>query len=513
MKKQKKSKIGYKDGIFTLKKSIIKKIANTKKITAAALSTLLNLDITNLTDILKSLADSKHIFLKKKINIEWQLTSEGKIVLKIGSPEFIMFNIIEKKKGILKKKIKTLFANNFKFTWGALIKNNWAKLEKFTGIVKRKAVNVFDDIRKTIFHFERTFKIEKSYKKKLKTRKMLDQKKKKKIIITLGPNFEQPLVFNTISQITPEILMNHTDIDGNWIGPSIRPINLKSCTDFSQLGCLNPLLKVRTEFREILLSMGFKEMSTNKYVVSSFWNFDALFQPQHHPARDAHDSFFLSNPKISKPLSQIKYLKKVKETHENGWKTESIGWRTKWNLNNAFKNLLRTHTTAITSQMLHQLGQEIEFKSVKYFSIDRVFRNETIDATHLAEFHQIEGFIADKNLTLSHLIGTIAYFFKRIGILDVKFKPAFNPYTEPSMEIFGYSKHLEKWIEVGNSGIFRPEMLKPMSFPKNVNVIAWGLGLERPTMIKYGINNIRDLFGYKVNLKMVRNNPIARYQC
>jgi len=116
-------------------------------------------------------------------------------------------------------------------------------------------------------------------------------------------------------------------------------------------------------------------------------------------------------------------------------------------------------------------------------------------------------------LTLSHLIGTIAYFFKRIGIIDVKFKPAFNPYTEPSMEIFGYSKNLEKWIEVGNSGIFRPEMLKPMNFPKNVNVIAWGLGLERPTMIKYGINNIRDLFGYKVNLKMVRNNPIARYQC
>jgi len=119
------------------------------------------------------------------------------------------------------------------------------------------------------------------------------------------------------------------------------------------------------------------------------------------------------------------------------------------------------------------------FKPVKYFSIDRVFRNETLDATHLAEFHQVEGVIADYGLTLGDLIGTLYEFFKKLGITQLQFKPAYNPYTEPSMEIFCYHNGLKKWIEIGNSGMFRPEMLLPMNLPPDVNVIAWGLSLER----------------------------------
>ena len=74
----------------------------------------------------------------------------------------------------------------------------------------------------------------------------------------------------------------------------------------------------------------------------------------------------------------------------------------------------------------------------KLFSIDKVFRNETVDATHLAEFHQVEGVIAGKNLGLKELMATIKTFFNKLGIDQIKFKPAFNPYTEPSMEIFGF---------------------------------------------------------------------------
>lgn len=144
---------------------------------------------------------------------------------------------------------------------------------------------------------------------------------------------------------------------------------------------------------------------------------------------------------------------------------------------------MRTHTTAVSAKMLFKLAQQKEFTPQKYFSIDRVFRNETLDATHLAEFHQIEGLIADKNLGLGHLKKVIKQFFHKIGITQLWFKPAYNPYTEPSMEIFGYHPLLKKKIELGNSGIFRPEMLKPMGLPDDVNVIAWGLSLERPTMI------------------------------
>jgi phenylalanyl-tRNA synthetase alpha chain len=102
-----------------------------------------------------------------------------------------------------------------------------------------------------------------------------------------------------------------------------------------------------------------------------------------------------------------------------------------------------------------------------------------MDATHLAEFNQIEGVIADYDLTLADLIGVFSSFYARLGITKLRFKPAFNPYTEPSLEIFSYHEGLKRWVEVGNSGIFRPEMLLPMGLPPDVRVLAWGLSLER----------------------------------
>jgi phenylalanyl-tRNA synthetase alpha chain len=105
-------------------------------------------------------------------------------------------------------------------------------------------------------------------------------------------------------------------------------------------------------------------------------------------------------------------------------------------------------------------------------------------------------------------MGVISEFYKKIGIKKLKYKPAFNPYTEPSLEIFGYHPELKRWVEIGNSGVFRPEMLRPMGLPEDVNVIAWGLSLERPTMIHYGLKNIRDLFGHEVKIQDTRDATI-----
>jgi phenylalanyl-tRNA synthetase alpha chain len=259
---------------------------------------------------------------------------------------------------------------------------------------------------------------------------------------------------------------------------------------------VQPLLEVREEIQNIFLQMGFTEMPTNNYVESSFWNFDALFQPQQHPARDSHDTFFLEAPAATKQLPED-YLEKVKEVHQRGG-YGSKGYGYDWKRDEAEKNLLRTHTTAVSTRMLYKLAQEKPFAPKRYYSIDRVFRNEAVDRTHLAEFHQIEGLICDYGLTLGDLIGVLEDFFSSLGMSKLRFKPAYNPYTEPSMEIFSYHEGLKKWVEVGNSGMFRPEMLLPMGLPEGVNVIAWGLSLERPTMILYGIDNIRDLFGPKV---------------
>lgn len=131
-------------------------------------------------------------------------------------------------------------------------------------------------------------------------------------------------------------------------------------------------------------------MPTNNFVESSFWNFDALFQPQQHPARDSHDTFFLSHPKISQNFPRA-YLEKVKKVHSSGG-YGSLGYQYEWKEDEAQKNLLRTHTTAVSARMLYRLAQETTFRPVKYFSIDRVYRNETLDATHLAEFFQVINF-------------------------------------------------------------------------------------------------------------------------
>lgn len=231
------------------------------------------------------------------------------------------------------------------------------------------------------------------------------------------------------------------------------------------------------------------------------------------PCRDAHDTFFIKSPAAAN-IDEEDYYETVKDTHENGG-FGSIGYGCNFKREEATKNILRTHTTAISAQMLYKLAKETKesgvFKPKKYFSVDRVFRNEAMDATHLCEFHQVEGLVADRNLTLGNLLGTIRTFFEKIGITQLRFKPAYNPYTEPSMEIFGYHPELKKWTEIGNSGMFRPEMLRPMGLPEDVRVIAWGLSLERPTMIKYRIENIRDLFGHKADISRQRTAPIARF--
>ncbi|PHJ20147.1 phenylalanine--trna ligase alpha subunit [Cystoisospora suis] len=247
-------------------------------------------------------------------------------------------------------------------------------------------------------------------------------------------------------------------------------------------------------------------MSTNQYADSSFWCFDTLFMPQQHPARDAQDTFFLLDPAHSDTKKIPRdYLNRVKDMHEHGG-CGSTGWQYNWSVEESTANVMRTHTTATSARLLYSLAQEIQmtgaFRPRRFFSIDRVFRNETLDATHLAEFHQVEGLVADRGLTIGHLIGIMKTFYKQIGIEKLRFKPAYNPYTEPSMEIFGYHSGLKKWIEVGNSGMFRPEMLLPMGLPEDVSVIAWGLSLERPTMIRYGISNIRQLFGHRAMLGM-----------
>lgn len=398
-----------------------------------------------------------------------------------------------------------------KIGMGNCLKNKWARKDKPSGkLVAVATAGVTDAVQEQLVALmaapegeNATALDEKAYAA-LKRRKLISLVTRKSYAIRRGPRYA-PRRTKKAADLTKEMLDS-----GAWRDTPFKDYNFQTLGASCGGGYLHPLLKVRAEFRKILMEMGFAEMPTNKWVESSFWNFDSLFQPQSHPARDAHDTFFIKDPAVTASLPED-YYERVKAMHERGG-DGSIGYRTEFARGEATKNLLRTHTTAVSSQMLYRLAnQPGGFRPARYFSIDRVFRNESMDATHLCEFHQVEGLVADYNLSLGDLIGTVETFFRKIGITQLRFKPAFNPYTEPSMEVFGYHPDLKKWTEIGNSGMFRPEMLAPMGLPKGVRVIAWGLSLERPTMIKYRIDNIRNLFGHKVDLSMTRNAPICRF--
>ncbi|ERS98608.1 phenylalanyl-tRNA synthetase alpha chain [Sporothrix schenckii 1099-18] len=325
-----------------------------------------------------------------------------------------------------------------------------------------------------------------------------------------------------------EMVREETDLtadmlaSGAWKTATFKPYNFDALGADQNAGALHPLNKVRHEFRQIFFEMGFEEMPTDKFVESGFWNFDTLFVPQQHPARDLQDTFYISDPPRADPPRATdetdtkdykQYWDNVRQVHETG-KYDSIGYRYPWSPEESLKLVLRTHTTAISSAMLHRLaakkGPDGRPPPARYFSIDRVFRNESVDATHLAEFHQVEGVIADYGLALGGLMEFMKIFFGKMGLENLKFKPAYNPYTEPSMEIFSYHKGLGKLVEIGNSGMFRPEMLEAMGLPRDMRVYGWGLSLERPTMIKYGISNIRELLGHKVDLNFIKKNPAVR---
>ena len=408
----------------------------------------------SLVGCLLSLNSTEYIILENKEDKCWVLTEEGKKYVENGTPEYRIFRGIPEE-GITKVDLENKFKDIFQFGFQNGMKKKWFAINKEKGVVLKSKPNVDDEDQVILRNIDsKVGEQKKEVIDALKKRKLISQAVTKFFKVLKGPKY-QPSVVEKASDLTTDMIMNK-----KWEEQEFKEYNFNSLGKEIETGNLHPLLKVRTQFREILLEMGFEEMPTNNFVESSFWNFDSLFQPQQHPARDMHDTFFLSHPEKSQ-IDDAEYWEKVKTMHEKGG-DGSLGWRYNWSYDEAKKNIFRTHTTAVSSRMLYEIAKEPEFKPRKLFSIDRVFRNETLDYTHLAEFHQIEGLIADRNIGLGHLKGVIREFFNKIGIKQLWFKPAYNPYTEPSMEIFGYHPILKKKVEIGNSGIFRPEMLGPL---------------------------------------------------
>ncbi|HIK01564.1 TPA: phenylalanine--tRNA ligase subunit alpha [archaeon] len=441
-----------------------------------------------------SLSEKGFVKLNKDVSDSLKLTKLGEKYLKKGLPERQILDAL--KTGLKSSKELAeelnIDENAIAACIGIFKKNAWAEVRKGDkGLVFEISELGKGLLEKGEFgSLASLSSLEPSQADELRRRGIVEKDEKTTYILEI---LKEPKVggSKSIENITPEILKNKS-----WKGRKIRGYDINAQTQPYFGGALHPHTLATEKIRRTFLELGFEEMGGN-YVESTFWNFDALFQPQDHPSRDLADTFYLKKPEKSK-LPDKKYVDSVKRAHEEGTKG-STGWQYDWKRSLAEKPVLRTHTTAVSARWLTKLKPP-----AKVFCIGRVFRNETVDYKHLPEFTQIDGIVIDENASFRDLLGYLKEFFTRLGFDKIRFRPAYFPYTEMSTEIEVYLKDKKEWIELGGSGLFRPEVTEPLGI--NVPVLAWGLSIERPLMMSLGLKDIRSFF-YKNDLKWLREVP------
>ena len=285
-------------------------------------------------------------------------------------------------------------------------------------------------------------------------------------------------------------------LSGAWKTKNLRRYDVSKLPKKAYPGKIHPYQRIIGEMREILLEMGIEELYGD-IVQQCFWNFDALFQPQDHPAREMQDTFYLRE---TLPLPEG--YEKVKAMHISGGETSSTGWGGVWKEEKAEQCVLRTHTTSLSIQHLAQNTNP----PVKAFAVGRVYRRESIDTTHLAEFEQLEGIVMDEGVTFGNLLGILREFYNRMGFESVRFKPSYYPYTEPSLDAEVFIEGIG-WIEMGGAGVFREEVTAPIGI--NYPVLAWGLGVSRIAMLRLGLKDLRLL--HKSDVAFLRETPSLRH--
>jgi len=441
------------------------------------------------------LQSKKLVKIEDHINTVYKLGKEGKHFLSKGFPEKRALKLISEKGGKLEfsKLSNVLEKDEIPVAIGWLKRNKWVTIKKEKNTILeitdigKTALNTDSDDEKLIKKLDETPNIELD---KNKVKHLLSRKnviKEKEIISSLiiitddGKKVIQKgiKIKDEISQITSTIIKNR-----EWENKDIRPYDINAFAPAKYGGKAHPLVNLISKIRKIFVEMGFEEIHGN-FIESCFWNMDMLFIPQDHPAREMQDTLYCKNP-ATLEVKEKELVNKIAKVHEDGGTTSSTGWGYKFSKTEGERALLRTHTTVNTIRYLYNHPKP----PCKVFSIGRVFRKENIDSTHLPEFYQIEGIIHEDGCNFRQLIGVLKEFYSRMGFEKIRFRPGYFPYTEPSMEVDVFWNN--QWMELGGSGLFRPEVTEPVGV-KNP-VLAWGLGLERLAMLKFGLKDIRDLY-------------------
>jgi phenylalanyl-tRNA synthetase alpha chain len=296
---------------------------------------------------------------------------------------------------------------------------------------------------------------------------------------------------NEVKELTKELISRYSDKEEM----KFKKYDINADTEKIYPARIHPLSIFINKIRKIWIELGFKEIS-GPIVESEFWVFDALFSPQDHPTREMQDTFFLSNPKEI-DIDDEELKRKIKNMHEKNW-------RGKWEVEIAKHAVLRTHSTGVSAHYMHSLADTN--KSIKLFTIGKIFRNETIDFKHLAEFHQVDGLIIGKGLDFSNLIFTLKRFYERLGI-NISIKPAYFPFVEPGLEINYVDKRTGEVIELGGAGIIRDEIKNALGI-HDKEVLAFGLGIERLIFREIPLESLIELYkndvGWLRNVKQIK---------
>ncbi len=436
------------------------------------------------------------------------LTEKGFKAFENGLPEEILLKQIKDDAKALKEVQKEVEA--FNIALGQAKKNGWADIVEESGKKKLKIT------KKGVKKLKEGFKENKALRKvkegekpgekvleslikrglvdiEEKTDKTLEITKKGKKLLK---KYEKGELTSKIGKLTGEQIRN-----GDWKERGFRKYDVEIVPEPKRPGKKQPYRQYLDRVRDKFTSMGFREAKT-PYVETEFWNFDALFQAQDHPAREIHDKFELKNPEYG-DLEHTDIVERVKEMHEKGGDIPSKGWNYEWSRKKASQLMLRSQTTATTIRYLAQKTQTPD----KVFAIDRNFRYDEIDKTHFIEFYQAEGIVKAENLSLKNLFGYLEVFGKEIaGAEKIRFRPNYFPFTEPSVELDAYHPQIG-WIELGGAGLFRPEVRNPLGVDEPV--IAWGMGIDRIAMFKLDKDDIRELV-FPQDLETIKKTRAVR---
>ena len=491
-------------------KKLLKELEKNEDAKPEEIAESTGLNIKSVMSAAGSLASKDIIEVEKDVEEKFSLTENGKKYAKIGLPERRILNELKEKKELAMKdlaKIDNIDKKEVNISIGWLVRKNWAKIDK--GVLHITDFGEeYDKLGDDESLLETLIKNGKLSQKKfnedmlkglsaLKDRKNLISNEKITSHSFKLTDLGHEILDTGFTIVEEATQLTHEQLkDGSYAKLRYRPYDINAEYPLFFPGKEHPLRRIIQEIREIFLNLGFTE-AKGEYLESAFWNFDSLFQPQDHAAREMQDTFYVKNP-LTCDLPDASLVERVAKTHEDGGNTNSEGWHYDWDEDIARQSVLRTHTTGISTQALANWDLPI-----KMFSVGRVFRRETFDYKHLPEFHQVEGLVAAPGINYQNLLGTLKEFYKKLGF-EVRFRPAYFPYTYLSTECEIYLEEKESWIELGGCGMFRPEVLEPLGV--KVPALAFGLGIERLAMIRYDLSDIRML--YKSDINWLREVPL-----